>query len=92
MITAEGGKFGAGIGTGYHAAHLEGKIDASVVVNAKGSIYYREGKTTYTMAQDVGFGVLDLTRDGEYSDGRPNDCTFDYKGTIITVPEAFILP
>ena len=78
-ITAQGGKYGAGIGTGYHNAGLAGKIESSVTVNATGG----GNREKYTIAMDVGFGVIDMTREG-----NGNTCTFDYQGTILSVSSA----
>ena len=81
VITAQGGKYGAGIGTGYHTANLMGGIENSVTVNATAG-ESREGK--YTKAMDVGFGVIDHSREAN----ETNLSTFNYKGTVITVASA----
>ena len=61
-ITAQGGKYAAGIGTGFHAASLTGSIDAESTINAtSGEPFY---KGTYTFAQHIGYGVIDLAREG----------------------------
>ena len=80
VITAQGGKYGAGIGTGYHYAGLAGNIESTVTVNAKAG-ESREGK--YTVAQAVGFGVVDTTREG-----KDNPSSITYNGTVIVIPEA----
>lgn len=80
VINATGGQYGAGIGTGYHVAGLSGKIDSTVTVNAKNG----GSREKYTEAMDVGFGVIDKTReavDATFS-------SFDYKGTVITISSA----
>ena len=79
VIDATGGKYGAGIGTGYHVASLAGKIDATVTVNATAGA----SREKYTKAMEVGFGVIDKTREG-----NNNASSFDYKGTTITVSTA----
>ena len=64
-IKATGGDYAAGVGTGYHNAALKGEIKNSSVIAASGEKVY---KATYTTAMDVGFGVIDLTREGKQSD------------------------
>ncbi len=62
VINAQGGKYAAGIGTGYHVAALNLSIEDTVTTNAKsGEKFY---KAAYTLAQDVGYGVVDPTREG----------------------------
>jgi len=80
-ISAEGGKYAAGIGTGYHAGGLAGGIESTVeIIKAvSGEKFY---KTEYTQAQDIGFGVVDPTREGQTS----ATCSFNDRGTTITVP------
>lgn len=80
-ITATGGMYAAGIGTGYHSAYLSGAIESTVTVNAtSGEKYYKDA---YTLAQDIGYGVVDPKR--EYSDSDAN-ITFQYNGSVITAP------
>ena len=79
VITAQGGKYGAGIGTGYHTASLTGKIEESVTVNATAG----ESREKYTVAMDVGFGVVDKSR--EAAETKAGSSSFDYKGTTITI-------
>ena len=79
VISAVGGKYAAGIGTGYHAGKLSGEIESSVSVQANpGEAVYRD---TYTAAMGVGFGVLDPVRDG-----KDNASTFTWGDKEITVP------
>lgn len=78
-INAKGGKYAAGIGTGFHAASLTGSIDADSTVDAVcGEDFY---KAAYTRAQNVGYGVVDPTR--EYKDA---EVTFTVAGTVIDAP------
>lgn len=79
VINAVGGKYAAGIGTGYHVASLAGKIENTVVVNAENG----GSREKYTYAMDVGFGVIDKTREA-----ANNESSFDYQGTQITVDRA----
>ncbi len=79
-ITAQGGTYAAGIGTGYHMADLAGAITGDVVINAtSGEKFYKDA---YTQAQDIGFGVVDKTREG-----LNNYSTFNNKGTVIALVE-----
>ena len=79
VINATGGKYAAGIGTGHHAIGLAGEIEQSVTVTAaSGEKFYKD---TYTQAQDVGFGVIDPTREG-----LNNTSGILYGGVMITVP------
>lgn len=78
-ITAVGGKYAAGIGTGYHNAALMGGIEDTVKVNAKAgkeSFY----KAEYSVAQAVGFGVIDPKREG----AENNVSEFYYNGNTLT--------
>lgn len=78
-IKAIGGKYAAGIGTGFHAASLTGSIDADSTVDAVcGVDFYKDA---YTRAQNVGYGVVDPTR--EYKDAV---VTFTVAGTVIDAP------
>ena len=79
VINATGGKYGAGIGTGYHVASLAGEIENTVIVNAVGG----GNREKYTVAMDVGFGVIDHSREA-----KENTSSFDYMGTTITVNSA----
>ena len=65
-ITVKGGKYGAGIGTGYHSAALTGSIDAASTINATAG----ESREKYTLAQNIGYGVVDATR--------------EFKGAVVT--------
>lgn len=77
-INAEGGKYAAGIGTGYHNAALNGEIKNSIVNAVSGEKLYKD---TYTQAQDVGFGVVDPSREGQQTDSY-----IYYNGVKITIP------
>lgn len=77
-INATGGKYAAGVGTGYHNAALAGEIKNSTVNAVSGEKFY---KATYTEAQDIGFGVVDLTREG-----KDNDSKITYLNSVITLP------
>ena len=81
VITAKGGKYAAGVGTGYHAGGLAGTIESSVTLNAQsGEKWYKDA---YSLAQDVGFGVIDPSRDGKNNPGY-----LTVGGTTITVADA----
>ena len=78
-VNAQGGKYAAGIGTGFHAAALSGSIDAASVINAvSGENFY---KAEYTTAQNIGYGVVDATREFK-------DCvvTFTVAGNVVANP------
>ena len=77
-INATGGKYAAGVGTGYHNAGMAGEIKNSTITAASGEKVYKD---TYTSAQDIGFGVVDMTREGS-----DNDSYIIYNGTKITLP------
>lgn len=77
-INATGGKYAAGVGTGYHNAALAGEIKNSTVNAVSGEKFY---KATYTEAQDIGFGVVDLTREG-----KDNDSKITYLNSVIALP------
>lgn len=76
-ITAQGGKYGAGIGTGYHMAGLDGEIKCEVTATPGDS------REKYTIAQAVGFGVVDHAKEA-----KDNNCTINYMGTEIGIPGA----
>lgn len=79
-VTAQGGKYAAGIGTGYHAAALTGSIDAASTINATaGEGFYKD---SYTHAQNIGYGVVDPTR--EYNGVT---VTFTVAGEVIDTPK-----
>ena len=81
-ITAQGGKYAAGIGTGFHAASLTGSIDAESTINAtSGEPFY---KGTYTFAQHIGYGVIDPAREGENL-----NVTFEVNGSAIAKPSVY---
>ena len=77
-INATGGKYAAGIGTGYHNAALNGEIKDSTVTAASGEKLYKD---TYTLAMDIGFGVVDPAREGQQTDSY-----IIYNGEKITLP------
>ena len=78
-ITAQGGKYAAGIGTGFHTAALTGSIDAVSTINAtSGENFY---KNTYTVAQNVGYAVIDPAREG-----KDLNVTFTVAGHTINKP------
>ncbi|MBR1994022.1 MAG: hypothetical protein IJ990_00555 [Alistipes sp.] len=78
-VTATGGKYGAGIGTGYHAAYLSGMIEAGAQVTATAGA----SREKYTIAQGVGYGVVDPAR--EFS-GANAQITFQVAGQVIAAP------
>ena len=81
-VYAKGGKYAAGIGTGFHAAYLTGAIEtgATITANAGDETFY---KADYTTAQNIGYGVMDPTR--EFS--RKNaTVTYKVNGQLIEVP------
>ena len=83
-ITAQGGKYAAGIGTGFHTAALTGSIDAESVIKAtSGETFY---KKSYTTAQNVGYAVIDPTREG-----KDLNVTFTVAGKAINIPTLPIL-
>jgi len=61
-IEAKGGQYAAGVGTGYHNAALAGMIKGSTVTAVSGDKFYKD---TYTEAMDIGFGVVDPSREGQ---------------------------
>lgn len=79
VITATGGQYAAGIGTGYHVAHLTGSIESTVKVTATAGA----SREKYTIAQEIGYGVVDKTR--EFSGDNAN-ITFTVGGTVIPAP------
>ncbi|MBR2429538.1 MAG: hypothetical protein IKB15_06130, partial [Alistipes sp.] len=79
-ITVKGGQYGAGIGTGYHSAALTGSIDAASTINATAG----ESREKYTLAQNIGYGVVDATR--EFKDAN---VTFEVAGVVIPSPVAY---
>lgn len=87
-ITAYGGAQASGIGTGFHSGLLEGSIDSTVVLDVKGSTVYKSGGTYSLMAQDIGYGVVDYSREAAaLMDGStPVSPTFSVGGQIITNP------
>ena len=80
-IIAQGGKYAAGIGTGYHSAYLSGSIAEGVIVNATAG----ESREKYTIAQNIGYGVVDSTREFW---GENAKVTFTVAGKVIEPPKA----
>ena len=78
-INAAGGKYAAGVGTGYHTAALQGEIKESTVNAVSGEKFY---KSTYIMAMDIGFGVVDPAREGVQTDSY-----LIYNGKRITLSD-----
>lgn len=76
-ITAQGGQYAAGVGTGYHVAGLAGNIQCKVNATAG------ESREKYTIAQAVGFGVVDHSREVKYLTTAPS---ITYCDDVITVP------
>ena len=74
-ITAQGGQYAAGVGTGYHHAALSGEIKNTTVNAASGEKFYKDA---YTLAMDVGFGVVDPAREGQQTSSK-----LIYNGTTI---------
>ena len=80
-VNAQGGMYAAGIGSGYHSAALTGSIDAASTVNAvSGEKYYKD---EYTEAQNIGYGVVDLAREG-----KELSVSFTVAGKKISAPAA----
>ena len=77
-INAKGGKYAAGIGTGFHSAALTGSIDASTINALPGDDRYKD---TYTIAQSIGYGVIDPEREGANL-----NVTFKVNGNVIETP------
>jgi hypothetical protein len=77
-INATGGLYAAGVGTGYHHAALTGEIKDSKVTALSGDKYY---KSEYTIAMDVGFGVVDPVREGQQTDS-----SLIYQGQELVIP------
>ncbi len=78
VINATGGRYAAGVGTGYHNAALNGEIKNSTVTAKSGEKFYKDA---YTSAMDIGFGVVDPTREGQQTDSK-----IIYNGTEIGIP------
>ena len=61
VISATGGAYAAGIGTGFHQGNLTGSIASTVTLDVvSGSKDYGN----YSLAQDIGYGVVDESREG----------------------------
>ncbi len=79
-VTAKGGKYAAGVGTGFHNGALAGDVVNSTINATSGEKVYKD---SYTAAMDIGFGVIDLAREGQQTDSYLN-----YNGTKITMASA----
>ena len=81
-IKAKGGKYAPGIGAGYHSAYLTGSIDAESTIDSEAGDddWY---KSSYTRAQDLGYGVMDPAR--EFS-GANAEVTFTVADEVIPTP------
>ena len=79
-ITAEGGQYAAGVGTGYHHAALSGEIKNTTVNATSGEKFYKDA---YTLAMDIGFGVVDPAREGQQTDSY-----IIYNGTKLSIGAA----
>ena len=78
-ITATGGKYAAGIGSGYHSAALTGSIDAASTITATAG----ESREKYTIAQKIGYGVINKD---EGKEGYGLNPTFIVAGKVIENP------
>lgn len=88
-ITATGGVQAASIGTGFHSAVLKGGIEDTVVFNAADGTDYKSGATYSLLAQSVGYGVVDSSREAKGlldSNGVPVQVDFTIGGAVITNP------
>ena len=85
-ITAQGGKYGAGIGTGYHVAAVIGNIECEVNAKDGGS------REKYTVARPIGFGVVDMTKEGSVGNFYINymGMTITLADKVITTAEQFL--
>ena len=64
VISATGGAYAAGIGTGFHQGNLTGFIESTVdISNVTSGEKNYQGK--YSLAQDIGYGVVDSAREGK---------------------------
>lgn len=80
VIAATGGRRAAGIGTGYHTAALAGEIKNSTVTAVSGEKFYKaDGK--YTLAMDIGFGIINLSKEGVQADSA-----IIVDGEKVTIP------
>ena len=82
VIVAKGGDRAAGIGTGFHFAALAGHISDTVNVDGvhSGTKFYKSNGN-YTLAQDVGYGVVDMSREM-----RGLTPVFEVGGSVIASP------
>ena len=82
VIVAKGGDRAAGIGTGFHFAALAGHISDTVNVDGvhSGTKFYKSNRN-YTLAQDVGYGVVDMSREM-----RGLTPVFEVGGSVIASP------
>lgn len=103
-ITARGGLYSADIGTGYHNGRLSGYIDATVdlsgtldhvrnTTDKKVDAYYKD---EYSLAQVIGYGIVDPSRDGlvlyESSTNALTDVHFTVAGVLIDAPVVNAMP
>lgn len=80
-IVANGGEYAAGIGTGCHSAYLSGSIASGANITATSG--EKKYKDEYSLAQDIGYGVVDPAR--EFSGNNAN-ITFKVNGDLIASP------
>ncbi|WP_400239315.1 hypothetical protein [Methanomethylophilus alvi] len=82
VIVAKGGDRAAGIGTGFHFAALAGYISDTVNVSDvhSGTKFYKSNGN-YTLAQDIGYGVVDMSREM-----RGLTPVFEVGGSVIDSP------
>lgn len=85
VIKATGGQYASGIGTGYHQANLTGFIESTVDVTdvSSGDNYY---KASYTLAQDIGYGIVNPSDSKEGHQILTGGIQFTVGGTPITNP------
>lgn len=97
-IRARGGLYAADIGSGYHHSNVSGTIDNTVLLfrtidhvrnttDAGVDAYYKD---SYSIAQVIGFGILDPIREGlwiyDTETGGLTDYTFTVYGVKIRAP------
>ena len=81
-IAAVGGKYGAGIGTGFHVGGLSGSIASGVDTTGTAAGTPDWYKASYTVAQNIGYGVCDPAREL-----KDVNITFTVDGKVISAPE-----
>ncbi len=77
-----GGKYGAGIGTGFHVGGLSGSIASGVDTTGTAAGTPDWYKASYTVAQNTGYGVCDPTLEL-----KDVNITFTVDGKVISAPE-----